>query len=139
MIFSILSLILDFEKLVFITIYAPKCLCGLNLSADGNQSWHMSLFRWYVLHAAIGFLKFWFFSIFSPVFLDFEKLAFICVYALKCLCESYLSADSYQILHMSVLRWYVHYAAIGFSKFWIFQILARFWTLKIVIVSSELI
>jgi len=36
--FTIFSTILNFEKVAFISVYAPKCLCGLYLSADCDQS-----------------------------------------------------------------------------------------------------
>jgi len=81
---------LDFEKVPFISVYAPKCLCGLYLSASCYQIWHMSLSRCNVLNVAIGFLEFLIFTILSPV-LDFEKVAFISVYAPECLCGLCLS------------------------------------------------
>ena len=52
------SPILDLEKVAVIGVCAPKCLCGLYLSADRYQYLLKSLFRGYVLHAAIGFSEF---------------------------------------------------------------------------------
>jgi len=47
------------------------------------------------------FFEILFFCDFSSI-LDFLKVAFIGVYASKCLCEPYLLADPYQNLHTSV-------------------------------------
>ena len=51
-IFSVISLILDFEKVSYIGVYAPKCLCGSYLVADSYQILNTSLFRLLILHAA---------------------------------------------------------------------------------------
>ena len=52
LIFMILSLILDFQKVAFISVYTPKCLCRPYLFAEC-----------YLLHAVIGFWNFVFFYI----------------------------------------------------------------------------
>ena len=90
--YSIFSPVLDFEKVVFISLILPKCLFVPHLSLNRYLFLHTSFFRLYILHAAIVCFEVLVNLLFSQI-LIFNKVTFISMHALKCLCVSYSPAD----------------------------------------------
>ena len=78
--FDFFSPILDFEKVAFIGVYVPNCLCVPQSLPDLYQILYRSLFRWQVVQRLVVFFRLFFILIF---YFLLWIAAFIGIYALR--------------------------------------------------------